>query len=254
MPEIARIVVVLPAPLAPRITTISPSFTSRSMPCSTSTGPYPARQPTDLEQAHACAPEVGLDDGRVGPDVAGGPSAILRPNSIATTLSEMPMTIAMWCSTSSTVRPNSSRIVARSCRRARRPRRGSGRRPARPSAGTRGLAASARAISSRFSVPNGRPAAGRNARWPRPSRASRSPASSRIRRSSRPTPMRSDRPGEADRALAVRADHHVLEQRHRGEQGEVLERAGDAQAGDAVGRHGRAGRGRRSARWPDAGW
>ena len=42
---------------------------------------------------------------------------------------------------------------------------------------------------------------------------------------------------EADLALAVGADHHVLEQRHRREQREVLERAGDAVVGDAVGGH-----------------
>jgi hypothetical protein len=43
-------------------------------------------------------------------------------------------------------------------------------------------------------------------------------------------------PGEADLALRVRAHHHVLQQRHRGEQGEVLEGAGDPEAGDAMGR------------------
>jgi hypothetical protein len=35
----------------------------------------------------------------------------------------------------------------------------------------------------------------------------------------------------------VSTDHHVLQQRHAGEQREVLERAGDAMAGDAVRRH-----------------
>ena len=35
----------------------------------------------------------------------------------------------------------------------------------------------------------------------------------------------------------MRTDHHVLEQRHAGEQRQVLEGAGDAVAGDAVRRH-----------------
>src|SRR5262245_57693549 len=46
VPETARIVVVLPAPLAPRMTTISPGSTDRLMWCSTFTGPYPARNPS----------------------------------------------------------------------------------------------------------------------------------------------------------------------------------------------------------------
>ena len=120
---------------------------------------------------------------------AGRPSAILRPNSIATTRSEIPITIDMWCSTSSTVRSNSSRIctiVSPS----------SSTSPwVSPDAGSsisrnRGRAASALAISSRLSVPNGRPAAGRNISGPRPSWASRSPAKSRVRRLSSATPIR----------------------------------------------------------------
>ena len=43
IPETARSVVVLPAPLAPRITTTSPSSTWKSSPCSTWIGPYPPR-------------------------------------------------------------------------------------------------------------------------------------------------------------------------------------------------------------------
>ena len=45
------------------------------------------------------------------------------------------------------------------------------------------------------------------------------------------------RTGEPCLALAVRPDHHVLEQRHAGEQRQVLEGAGNAVPGDAVGRH-----------------
>ena len=39
VPEIARNVVVLPAPLAPRTATISPSATVSETPCSALTGP-----------------------------------------------------------------------------------------------------------------------------------------------------------------------------------------------------------------------
>ncbi len=169
---------------------------------------------------------------------AGRPSAILRPNSIATTLSEIPH--------------HHRHVVLDEQHGERRTRRGcaaivspsSSTSPwVSPAAGSsisrnRGRAASARAISSRFSVPNGSPAAGRNISGPRPSWASRSPATSRVRRFSRGHADPADRPDDADLALAVGADHHVLEQRHRREQGEVLERAGDAEAGDAVGRHG----------------
>ena len=80
------------------------------------------------------------------------------------------------------------------------------------------------------------------------------PAGRRPRRgcacSSRPAPMRSDRPDEADRALAVGADHHVLEQRHRREQRQVLERAGDAEARRCRGPGRRAGRARRRCTLP----
>ena len=48
--QIARSVVVLPAPLAPRMTTTSPRSTVKSTPCSTSTGPYPARSSATSEQ------------------------------------------------------------------------------------------------------------------------------------------------------------------------------------------------------------
>ena len=42
MPHSARSVVVFPAPFAPSSTTISPSLTTKSRPCSTATGPYEA--------------------------------------------------------------------------------------------------------------------------------------------------------------------------------------------------------------------
>src|SRR5207237_2885509 len=42
---------------------------------------------------------------------------------------------------------------------------------------------------------------------------------------------------EAAPGAAVAADHHVLEDGHAAEQGQVLERASDAQLRDAVSRH-----------------
>ncbi len=39
IPEMARSVVVLPAPFAPRMTTTSPTSTEKSIPCSTRTAP-----------------------------------------------------------------------------------------------------------------------------------------------------------------------------------------------------------------------
>ena len=100
-----------------------------------------------------------------------------------------------------------------------------------------GLAASARAISSRFSVPNGRPAAGRNASGPRPSSVEQVAGEVAGALVLLGRTEAEDRPAEADLALAVRTHHHVLEQRHRGEQRQVLEGAGDAELGDAVRRH-----------------
>ena len=118
----------------------------------------------------------------------------------------------------------------------------------------RGRAARARAISSRLSVPNGSPAAG-----PEHQVAEAELVEQVAGVVAHPPVLRgdadaADRLDEPDLALAVGADHDVLEQRHRREQGEVLERAGDAVLGDAVRRHGEQvgaverARGRRSAR------
>ena len=175
---------------------------------------------------------------------AGVPSAILRPNSIATTLSEIPITIDMWCSTSRTVRSNWSRIATM----------------VSPSSSTspwvRPLAGSS--ISRNVGLGGERPGdlepLERAERQPG-GRAEHQRSEAELRRAGRrrsrgsrlfslAAPIRSDRPAEADLALAVGADHHVLEQRHRREQRQVLERPGDAQLGDAVGRDRRAGR------WP----
>src|SRR5207237_1597476 len=64
MPEIARSVVVLPAPLAPRIATISPSSTARSTSCSTCRCPYPAVTP-ERSSSGTRRPQIRLDDRRI---------------------------------------------------------------------------------------------------------------------------------------------------------------------------------------------
>ena len=91
MPRIARKVVVLPAPLAPSSAVMPPSATARSIPCSTSVRAVAGTQPAHCEQRrHA---RLGRRDrrgsprGRAAPPPA-DPSAILRPNSSATTRSE----------------------------------------------------------------------------------------------------------------------------------------------------------------------
>src|SRR6187200_1929860 len=56
IPETARIVVVLPAPLAPSTTTTSPPPTVRSISWSTLTAPYPARTPLSSRSAVTIAP------------------------------------------------------------------------------------------------------------------------------------------------------------------------------------------------------
>ena len=88
------------------------------------------------------------------------------------------------------------------------------------SSSSRGSETSARASSTRFSVPNGRPGAGRRRRRRcRRSRASRARARA------------SARAGSASR---VRADEDVLEHGHRREELDVLERPRDPAADDAV--------------------
>src|SRR5215208_1486295 len=72
MPEIARSVVVLPAPLAPSSATISPSFTSSETPCSALTGPYRASTLRSSSSGIFLA-EVGLDDGGVRAHLGGCP-------------------------------------------------------------------------------------------------------------------------------------------------------------------------------------
>src|SRR5215831_19491219 len=61
-PEMARSRVVLPAPLAPRMATISASSTSRSISCSTLRWPYPAVTPASSSSGTIARPQVGFDD------------------------------------------------------------------------------------------------------------------------------------------------------------------------------------------------
>jgi hypothetical protein len=58
-PERARSVVVLPDPLAPRITTTSPAPTSNDSPCRTSMGPYPPTNPLTESKLTTVPPGPG---------------------------------------------------------------------------------------------------------------------------------------------------------------------------------------------------
>ena len=110
MPEIARSVVVLPAPLGPRIATTWPSSTAKSTPRSTSDLAVPGLEVLDLEQAHSPASQVGLDHRRVvAAPRAARPRRSCGRSRARRRCSQTRMTIPMWCSTSSTVRSNSSR-------------------------------------------------------------------------------------------------------------------------------------------------
>src|SRR5262245_8459488 len=66
MPMMARMVVVLPAPLRPSKVTTSPALTSKLMPCSTWLSPYQALRSRTLSWASAMpGSHVGLDHLRV---------------------------------------------------------------------------------------------------------------------------------------------------------------------------------------------
>src|SRR5260370_17184857 len=66
VPDMARRVVVLPAPLAPRSATMPPASTLSDTPCSALMGPYAATTPFSSSCAILLRPQVGLDDARVG--------------------------------------------------------------------------------------------------------------------------------------------------------------------------------------------
>ena len=171
---------------------------------------------------------------------AGVPSAILLPKSSTTTLSEMDMTIAMWCSTSKTLRSNSSRTA-----RISRPS-SSTSEWVRPAAGSsrsssRGRAASARAISMRLSVPYGRPDRGRGPRGRRARAASGSRA-----------PRRAASAFDAARACTRRP----ARSRSPSAPGTVRDSGtcGRSRAGRCGARAGGAGRARRSRSSRSSGW
>src|SRR5580692_9016008 len=72
IPQIARSVVVLPAPLAPSSAVTPPSSTEKSMPCSTRVSPYAACRPLASSSAGMSVfllrvAEIGADDFRLGP-------------------------------------------------------------------------------------------------------------------------------------------------------------------------------------------
>src|SRR5260370_551777 len=72
VPDMARRVVVLPAPLAPRSATMPPASTLSDTPCSALMGPYAATTPFSSSCAILLRPQVGLDDARVGLHFARG--------------------------------------------------------------------------------------------------------------------------------------------------------------------------------------
>src|SRR5688572_28128137 len=79
MPLMAFRVVVLPAPLAPRMPTASFSPTVSEMPCSTRAWPYDAVTSSSCRRLiRDLLPEVGLDDPRVGLRLGGGALHELR--------------------------------------------------------------------------------------------------------------------------------------------------------------------------------
>src|SRR5262249_36889176 len=79
--EIARRVVVLPAPFAPRTATISPSPTTRSIPCKACNGPYRAATPRSSSRGMLgpLAAQISLDHGGVPPPPRGRPPGDLAP-------------------------------------------------------------------------------------------------------------------------------------------------------------------------------
>src|SRR5687767_6396863 len=73
MPMIARMVVVLPAPLRPSNVTTSPGFTSKLMPCRMWLSPYqPCTSRTESNGSVMAGAHIGLDDLRVPGDLGIG--------------------------------------------------------------------------------------------------------------------------------------------------------------------------------------
>src|SRR5512132_2292611 len=71
VPDTARSVVVLPAPLAPSRATISPSATVSETPCRALIGPYRASTPRSSSSVDTLGPQVGLDHVRICLHLAG---------------------------------------------------------------------------------------------------------------------------------------------------------------------------------------
>src|ERR1019366_4275382 len=146
------------------------------------TPPVVGAQPGEREQAHDPVPRYARMTSGSFFTLAGAPSAMRRPKSSTTTLSDTPMTMFMWCSTRRTVSPR------RSFSRRTKPVRSSISAWLRPATGSssmsrRGLAAKARASSMRLRVPNGRSPARRSATPSSPSSAMSSAASAARARS-----------------------------------------------------------------------
>src|SRR5213594_283190 len=164
---------------------------------------------------------------------AGRPSAILRPKSRTTTLSEIGMTSPMWCSTSRMVTPRRSRIVRSSAASTAtsswfRPPAGSS---TRSSAGAPARARQLDALERAERQPGGG-VRGDGRQVEEREQLARALADLRLLA---PHPRQAQRVAEEVAARAtVDADHHVLEHGERREQREVLEGAADAEVGDAV--------------------
>jgi hypothetical protein len=166
MPHTARSVVVLPAPLAPRIVVMPPSSTSKLMPCSTFVQPYWASRSFTSSSAISGHRGAGLVGAQIGADdvgvalhlgrrALGDLAAEVEHHDLVGDLhhqshvvldeqdgdvdcARMVLMSVPSTPTSSWLRPPAGSSTSRS----------------------RGCPASARASSTRLSVPNGRPAAG----------------------------------------------------------------------------------------------
>ena len=233
-PEIARIVVVLPAPFAPISATISPSSTCRLMPCSAWIRPYSRRDVLELKQHRPAPPGRRRSPSGRRATSAGEPSAIFRPNSSTTIRSVTPMTRRMSCSISSTVTPV-SRILPDQLEQLlllRRVEAGGrlvqaeqlrlgGQRPGdlQPALVAVGQ------VAGQLVGPVAR------CRRSRAARRARSRPSLLLP----PVPRQPEqRAGTLGLVVRVRADHDVLQRGHLREEPDVLERPGDAHLGDLV--------------------
>src|SRR5436309_8085284 len=79
VPDTARRVVVLPAPLAPSRVTISPSATVSETPCRALIGPYRASTPRSSSSVDSFGPQVRLDHIRTCLHLAGRSLGDLAP-------------------------------------------------------------------------------------------------------------------------------------------------------------------------------